>query len=290
MGHNSEIFIVIPVHDRKNYTQNCLQSLKEQSKNSFSVIVVDDGSTDGTEDMIKDLFHETIILKGNGKLWWTAATNLGVKYALSNGAGYVLTLNNDTILSENYLENMLHWAARKPDALLGSLAFDFRTKQPIYGGEIVNWKKASSQFLLDTIAPGNLKGLYQVTHFLGRGLLIPSKVFERIGLFDEKHFPHYLADYDFTHRAARNGFELYCNYDAKLFVFPKESGDYELRSEKSLSNYILHLFSTRGGGNIRTFIFYAFKNCPRKYLLIFITKGLLKRIFGYPYYWLKERF
>ena len=287
MIHNS-LFIIIPVHNRKKFTEECLFSIRKQTFDNFKVIVIDDGSTDGTEEMINKEFPEVILLKGNGNFWWTKATNLGVKYALENGAEYVLTLNDDTILADNYIEKMIYWASIKKDVLLGSFAVDFKTLQPIYGGEIINWKKANSEYLLNIVAPDKFKGLHKVTHYLGRGLLIPSNVFEKIGLFNEKNFPHYLADFDFTHRAVRHGFNIYCNYDAKLFVFSEESGDYQNKKKKSFNNYLSHLFGRKGGGNLKSYVIFSIKNCPPKYLFNFLIIGLIRRIFGYLYYWFLE--
>ena len=282
------LFVVIPVYNRRRFTQECLISLSRQTCRDFKIIVIDDGSTDGTDQMIKDEFPEVILLHGDGNLWWTKATNLGIKYALNQDAEYILTLNNDTILSEDYFEKMIFHASKKKDALLGSLALDYKTQNPVYGGEIINWKKAKFDSLLTRLEPDKYQGLHKVTHFLGRGLLIPSVVFKKIGLFDENNFPHYLADYDFTHKAVRNGFDIYCNYDAKLFMFTEESGDYKNRKIKSIKNYLNHLLGMKGGGNIKTFVIYSIKNCPRKYLVNFLIIGLFKRIFGYLYYWALE--
>lgn len=281
-------YIVIPVHNRKEFTRQCLKSINDQTNKDFKIIVVDDGSTDGTSEMISNEFSEVVLLKGDGNLWWTKATNLGVKYALEQKAEYILTLNNDTVLFENYIEKMLYWSSKKKDTLLGSFAFDYKTKKPVYGGEIINWKKGKSDFLLDQLKQEEYSGLHKVSHYPGRGLLIPSKVFSKIGFYDEKHFPQTASDDDFTHRAARDGFEIYCNYDAKLYVIVEESEDYRIRKEKSLKNYALHLFSKKGGGNIKVFILYAIKNCPSKYLPMFLVIGLFKRIFGYLRDWFIE--
>ena len=93
-------------------------------------------------------FPKFIEIKGDGNLWWTAATNLGVKYALSNNAEYILTLNNDTIATEDFIEKMLYWAVKVPNALLGAFALDADTKKPVYGGEIINWKWATFKILI----------------------------------------------------------------------------------------------------------------------------------------------
>ena len=282
------IYIIIPVYNRKKITRQCLKSIENQTIKDFSTIIVDDGSNDGTSEMIMAEFPHVTLLRGDGNLWWTKATNLGVKYALQNGAEYILTLNDDTILFEDYIEKMIYWAFKKNEALLGSFAYDYKTKQPIYGGEIINWKKGKSDFLLEQLKPDEFNGLHKVSHYPGRGLLIPAKVFSQIGFYDEKHFPQTASDDDFTHRAVKNGLEIYCNYDAKLYVIVEESEDYRIRREKSFKNYIFHLFGKKGGGNIKVFTIYAIRNCPYRYLPAFLTIGLFKRIFGYLRDWVLE--
>ena len=274
-------YIVIPVHNRKEFTRNCLLSLGQQTYKDFKVVVIDDGSTDGTAEMLTNEFPEVHVIKGDGNLWWTAATNLGVKYALENNADYILTLNNDTIATEDFLEKMVYWAERTPKSLLGAFAMDANTKQPVYGGEIINWKWANSKFLLDILPKEQWYGLHEVSHFPGRGLLIPLEVFSKVGLYDEKHFPHYAADYDFTHRAIRAGYKVYCNYDAKLLIYPDASGDVSNRKKKSLKNYYNHLFGIKGGANIKIFSIYTIRNCPWYYMPTFLLRGYIQRIFGY---------
>ena len=69
------VYIVIPCFNRKKLTRGCLQALENQTYKDFKVIVVDDGSTDGTANMITREFPETILLFGDGNLFWTGATN-----------------------------------------------------------------------------------------------------------------------------------------------------------------------------------------------------------------------
>jgi len=276
-----KIYIVIPVHNRKEYTKNCLLSLRAQTYKEFKTIIVDDGSTDGTAEMLEQEFPEVHVIKGDGNLWWTAATNLGVKYAIENNAEYILTLNNDTIATEKFLEKMIFWAMQTPNALFGAFAIDFETKKPIYGGERINWKLANSKFLLDILPKEQWHGLHEVTHFPGRGLFIPSDVFKKIGFFDEKNFPHYAADYDFTHRAIRAGFKVYCNFDAELYIFPEASGDRAYRKKKSIKNYFNHLLGIKGGGNLKIFTIYTIKNAPFQSIPFFLIRGYLQRIVGY---------
>ncbi len=278
------IFIIIPVHNRKEFTRNCLLSLKQQTYKDFKVVVIDDGSTDGTVEMLANEFPEVHVINGDGNLWWTAATNLGVKYALENRADFVLTLNNDTIATEDFLEKMIYWAEKATNALLGAFAIDADTKKPVYGGEIGSWRFGDSKFLLNILPKEKQYGLHEVTHFPGRGLLIPTYVFKKIGLYDEKSFPHYAADYDYTYRAIKHGYKVYCNYDARIFIYPEESGNINNRKIKSISNYAQHLFGIKGGGNLKVFTLLVLRHCPWYYIPSFLTRGYLQRLLGY---WIK---
>ncbi|MBF8965613.1 glycosyltransferase family 2 protein [Pontibacter sp. FD36] len=275
------ISIVIPVFNRKEYTRDCLQSLKKQTDQRFKVIIVDDGSTDGTEDMLREEFPEVEVLKGSGNLFWTAGVNMGIRHALKQDAQLIMTMNNDVITDDRLLEKMYYWHEQKPTALLGALELDANTKQPIFGGERLNWLLNTIDEVLPTLSAEEQKGLHPVTHLPGRGLLIPRAVFEKIGLFDQDRFPHYIADYDYTHTARRAGFELYVNYDARLLTYPEESGERQIRSEKSFKNYYKHLFDLKGGGNLRDFTRFTLKNCPTPYIPFHLANGYTRRLFGY---------
>ena len=282
------LFIVIPVRNRRHFTQDCLVALHRQSTREFRIIVIDDGSTDGTSEMVQNGFPEVILLPGEGNLWWAGATNLGVKYALEHGVDYIMTLNDDTIPTDDFIEKMLLWAEKRPKALLGAFALEAKTKTPIYGGGIMDWKTIGSVPLLGLLKPEEWHGLHEVTHYPGRGLMIPAEVFGEIGLFDDKSFPQGLADLDFTHRAVMAHYKVFCNYDAKLLIYPDASGEAELRGRKSLKNYYYHLFGIKGGGNLGKFALYAYRNCPRKYLVSFLIVGLFRRVFGYVVDWAVE--
>lgn len=280
------LYIVIPVYNRWSYTKRCLESLREQTFTDFSVIVVDDGSTDDTAREMEELFPEVVRLSGDGTLFWTAATNMGMRLAMKKGADYVMTLNNDTIAPPEFLERMMDWARRKPQALLGAFAVDADSGEPCFGGEIMDWRKASGIPLLSFLPESERAGLHEVSFFPGRGLLIPRVVIETIGYFDEKVFPHYAADYDYTFLAGRHGFLTYCNYDAPLMIYPFASGDFMNRRRRSVKGYYNHLFGIKGGGNLRNYTRFVLRNCPKRYQMRALFLGYIRRIGGY---WIRKR-
>ncbi len=275
------IYIIIPVFNRWKFTKACLESLKSQNFQDFKVIVVDHGSSDGTSSFILKEFPDVIVLNGDESMWWTAATNFGIQYALEHNADFILTLNNDTIAEPDYLRELFNAVQNAPkDSLIGSTAIDVQHKNVIYRGERLKWFSESTIYLTE-IKQRPKDGLLKVTHFPGRGLLVPKRVFEKIGLFDEKHFPHYMADYDFTINAAKHGFDIYCSWDAKVAIYPEASSANILKVKKTIGGYKEHLFGIRGGGNLPLFYRYAFRNCPFYAIPSHVMLGTARRLLGY---------
>ncbi|HBL15034.1 MAG TPA: glycosyltransferase family 2 protein, partial [Cyanobacteria bacterium UBA11162] len=106
------ISIVIPVRNRKEYTKNILSEIQTQiseiSQNGISIIVVDDGSTDGTTQIISSEFPQVHLIQGDGSLWWTGAIKLGMEYALDQLASdYIIWLNDDIFLREDFIEKAI---------------------------------------------------------------------------------------------------------------------------------------------------------------------------------------
>jgi GT2 family glycosyltransferase len=278
------IYIVTPVFNRKDFTQDYLQALRNQTVQEFKIIIIDDGSTDGTAEMIENEFPEVILLKEKGDLWWAEATNVGIRYAMEDGATYIMTLNDDTIPSNNFIEKMIYWSNQEPKALLGAFAVSIENNKAVYGGEIRNWLTGERKFLLNQLSLEDQRGLHEVNIFPGRGLLIPIEVFHKIGLYDSKNLPQTFADYDFTSRAIKGGYKIYCNYDSILKIMSDESTGIRLKKKKTLSNYYYFLFDKRSGGNITSSTIFAFKNIQKPYLLPYLMRNWMSRLIGY---WIK---
>ena len=275
------LYLIIPVFNRWRYTKACLDSVRAQTNPDFRVIVVDDGSTDETAAALARDYPEVEVVTGTGSLFWTAGVNRGIERALALGADRVMTLNNDVLTAPDFVAQMLAAADQNPRAVLGALEFDADTGQVIYGGERLNFKTNTRHDLLDELPADQRTGLHPVTYLPGRGLLIPKAVIDKIGLFDEKRLPHYLADFDYTSVARRAGFPVYCNYEARLSTYPEESGQTLTRKHRSVRGYFQHLFGIRGGGNMVNFTHFALKNCPWPYLPYFLLNGYARRLVGY---------
>ena len=125
------IYIIIPVFNRWHFTELCLLSLLKQNFHKYKIVVVDHGSTDGTSEKIATQFPLVIVITGDESMWWAAATNLGVQYAISNNADFVLTLNNDLEVNSDYLNSLLKIYYENKPCLVGSLTVDIKNQDKI---------------------------------------------------------------------------------------------------------------------------------------------------------------
>ena len=269
------IHIVIPVFNRWHFTSLCLDSIYNQLYKDFLVIVVDHGSTDGTSEKIRSDFPQVVLLNGDESMWWTAATNLGVLYAINNNADYVLTLNNDLIVYSNYLENLFSAIQKHPNSILGSITLDKKNPEKIvYAG--TKWNPCTAKYR-PTI---NLQQSWEKImrdYFLirsellpGRGTLIATEVFKKVGLFDEVNFPHYAADEDFSLRCKKEGYDLFVVANAAVLSEIDATGIKSLHQKRTTKYYRDLLISQKSPVNLKLRWSWARKNSPIPFVYFII--------------------
>src|SRR5688572_16741369 len=89
------VYLIIPAYNRRAVTLSCLAALSEAGDLARNhVVVVDDGSTDGTSEAIRSQYPDVHVLPGSGELWWTGAIVLGMRYALAEGAQQIVWLKD----------------------------------------------------------------------------------------------------------------------------------------------------------------------------------------------------
>jgi len=279
-----KLSIIIPVHNRKEITRRCLQCLQKQTDSNFDTIVIDDGSTDGTSKMIKIDFPEIILLQGEGNLWWTAATNLGIKKALKKGADLILTLNDDVLIKEDYVENFIKAYKEEPRALIGSINLSQEKPARLLSAGNISLNPWTAKCIKrgQILRPysNTFSGLLSSYTLPGRGMLIPRAVFDAIGLFDEKHFPHYAADEDFSLRAKKAGFDVLIHTQNPVFspYEPKRTGG----KEQTIASFLKSFFILHNPNYLPVLIRYNIRHHSYKlYIPFFMFLEIARRFFSY---------
>lgn len=269
------ITIVIPVHNRLEFTRQCLACLSAQTYRQFQIVVVDDGSTDGTERMITQEFPDAIVLKGDGNLWWTEATNWGIRYAQKHTdkgqENFILTLNDDTRVGPDYLQTMLDSYQQHKPCLVGSVSVDSDNPNKLeYAGAAFELYTAGGRHLSEDYHNSyqELAGrtTYVESHSLpGRGTLIPMEVFDRVGLFNSKKYIHYMSDIEFSVRARKAGYRLIVNVSSVVYEYVKATG-IQVEREVSLKQFIDGFTSIKSPTNLRVRYHFAIDHSKTKVL------------------------
>ena len=276
------ISIVIPVHNRKDYTRQCLACLSAQTYRDFQVIVVDDGSTDGTADMIRQEFSELVVLTGDGNLWWAEATNWGIRYAQEHqpagDENYVLTLNDDTRVNPDYLQTMLDACRQYEPCLVGSVSVDSENPDKLeYAGVAFELYTGGGRHLAANYHYSYQELINQAAYvesqsLPGRGTLIPMAVFDKIGLFDSKHYVHYMADIEFSIRANKAGYRLIVNASSIVYEFVSATG-IQVEKGVSLKQFIQGFTSVKSPTNLTVRYNFAIAHSKTKLLFFFFDIG-----------------
>jgi len=222
-----KVFIIIPVHNRKSITLKCLDTLEQNGDLAqFSVIVVDDGSTDGTSSAIQERFPEVQILQGDGNLWWTGAICMGMKHAINRGAEYLIWLNDDCLPAPNSILFLLQLVIADSNRVAGGNIIDPQTGRTLYSG--INYfpypPQLVTQFTDDS--------LVECDTLSGNLVCLSQKLVNDIGLPNYKLFPHYNGELMYLFKAKKKGYSI-C-------ICPSAIGYAEPKIEKYISLSLLN--------------------------------------------------
>ncbi len=275
------VAIVVPVHNRLEYTREFLESLFANTYRNFVLFITDDGSTDGTSDYLRENWPPSRgvrVIQGDGSYWWTKSVNAAIRLAQRSGFTHVLTLNNDVVLPPDYLENILAAARAHPHAIIGSQSFDLKTRAWHSSGTRRNWLPAR-----DEIIPRIREGeVVRTTHICARGTLVPMEVFETLGLYDEKHLPQYGADEELTFRAAGHGWQIVIPGNVTLYSHIEAAGWTGYMKSFSLRNLWNYLTSVRSPCNLKVHVIICYRHCrPGWYWAIAFAIDTARIIGGY---------
>lgn len=219
-----KVFVVLPTYNRKTELEKLLNQFKFSFKQNieYDVIVVVAGSTDGTIEMLKSDFPDVKIIEGNDNWWYTKCMNEGFRFAEKQNPDFVLTLNDDVILADDYFIE-LNKAISQIDnkTIVSSISLTAEKPHRVVNGGVkryIRWRGKSIRYFLpfQEVPLDQLSGLYPTWIISGRGILMPYNILKELNYFDEK-FPQYGSDDDFGLRAIKAGYKVLISRDLKIF-------------------------------------------------------------------------
>ena len=231
--------------------KNCLQSLSKIDYQNWELIVVDNGSGDGSVEAVTKEFPEVDLLQTGANLGFTGGYNRGLEYAMAWGADYFLVINNDTLLgSPDILQKLIETAESDPEAglvvpkIYFAKGYEFHKNryQPQelgkviwYAGGDIDWNNVyGSNHGVDEVDKGQFDEVRETDFATGCLVMYKAKALKEVGLYDKKFFA-YMEDADHAQRIKRAGWKIL--YSPKGWLWHKVSQSSGIGSE--LNDYFL---------------------------------------------------
>lgn len=252
------IYILLPVHNRRSQTERFIQCLADQTYDNYRLILIDDGSSDGTSEMAQDKISSITILKGAGNLWWAGGLQKGIEWLYkrsTNDSDIILMINDDVTFEPDFLEKGVELLSQNPKTLIHSFATGNQTGKVVNAGVKADLKRLTFEV---TILNEEINCLATM------GLFMRFTDLKKIGGFYPKLLPHYLSDYEFTIRARRKGLQLIAIPELNLLLNEGSTGFSmsdlnHLKFPKFIKNY----FSNRNSMNPIHWSLFVILTCPR---------------------------
>jgi GT2 family glycosyltransferase len=254
------IYVLAPVHDRRTLTERFVRCLAAQTDQGFHLVLIDDGSRDGTAEMVTSIIPSATVIRGTGHWWWAGSLEQARRW-LKRRPGepddLVLIANDDTTFEPDFLASARAAMSPGARALLLAQPYSAQTGAREGIGVEVNWRKLA---FLPAFEPE------KIDCFPTRGLFLRREDFVALGKWHTILLPHYLSDYEFTIRAARQGFELRTDPSVRLVLDEASTGirSLDLGSVGAYLRSTLTIRATKNPVYWSTFVILA---SPRRMLL-----------------------
>jgi GT2 family glycosyltransferase len=258
-----KVYILLPVHNRCAVTERFVDCLAAQTYKNYHLILVDDGSTDGTAEMVQAKIIELTVLKGSGDWWWAGGLQQGIDWLHTqslNADDVVLFINDDSVIDENFIELGCQLLQDLPSSMLQARVLSLHTNEVLDIGMIYDAKRL--QFHAPT--PGD-----KVNCLTTNGLFVRWEDLERVGGFHPRVLPHYLSDYEFTIRAGRKGLELVVMPQLSLHWDQETTGSRSFPQD-DLPSFLKAYFSRKSAANPLYWTSFVFLASPLRYLPLHI--------------------
>jgi GT2 family glycosyltransferase len=193
-------------------TKDTVESLQQTTYTNYDCIVVDNGSEDGSGDLIESTFPNCIVIKSSTNKGFTGGNNIGMDYALQQGYEYIMMLNNDVAVEPNFLEPLI--ARLDQDATVGAvqpLIYFHHDRNLIWnaGSRYLSWIGLPLTLMYFRKDPLRLQINMQkkIDWITGCAFMIRASVLRKTGTLKEPYFI-YFEDVDLSFRIKQAGYQL----------------------------------------------------------------------------------
>ena len=217
-----KVIIIVVNYNGFSDTVECVESLKKINYTNFEheIIVVDNGSINDFEKLKNKLeVDNVVVLDAGSNLGFSGGNNVGIRYAIDNGADYILLLNNDTLVEPDFLNHMVRTAKENNgDAVVTNKIMCEAERNIIWyaGGSFNSKTSRTVAFGINEKDCEKYSVKCEVSFASGCCMLIPINIINAVGLMCEDYFL-YCEDTDYCLRILNAGFKILYEPKAKIY-------------------------------------------------------------------------
>jgi len=258
-----KVAIIILNWNGKEDTIECLESSKHITYPNYELLLVDNGSTDGSVECFRELYPGIEIIETGANLGFAEGNNVGMRRAMDKGADYVLLLNNDTVVDPEFLEELVKVAeGDERIGIIGPKIYYYDRRDLIYyTGANINFWFLHSKGNKGKVDDGQFDNTKEIDAVSGCAILVKSYLLKNVGELDPEYFAYY-EEIDWCIRAKRAGYKVV--YAPKAIVFHKGAGSTGQSFNPTVAYY-----------KTRNLILFMRKNGRMRYWLTFIPYFML---------------
>lgn len=221
------VSIIIPCFNAVEYTKQCVESVLLQTTINYELILINNGSSDGTKkyfDVLKKQLNpknklkKITIFQSKKNLGVAKSLNLGISKSIGK---YVCYLNNDVIVTKDWLKKIVKVA--KSDKQIGAIGTMFNAFEDKNIVKQVEKNRSLVDIISQTISVKNSGKIKKAKTIHGLCMFIKKSVFKKVGLFNENFYPCFGEDIEFCERLKQNGYKLIDVMDVYVFHYWNKS-------------------------------------------------------------------
>jgi GT2 family glycosyltransferase len=215
------VAIIVLSWNGRDLTLDCLASLAqmEYPAQSMKTIVVDNGSTDGTAQVVRECFPQVVVLETGENLGFAEGNNVGIRYALMTSVDYVMLLNNDTVVAPDMLHQLLRVIHSDQTICIATpnIYYYAEPTRLWCAGASIDWRTGNTYRLrAEEIDRDPAAPVVDVAFASGCALCIRRNAIEKAGVLDPRFFIYY-EETDWCTRILRTGCHCVCVPQAKVW-------------------------------------------------------------------------
>ncbi|MCA9733931.1 MAG: glycosyltransferase family 2 protein [Deferribacteres bacterium] len=219
-SHNPLVYCVVLNLNGLSVIEDALESILQMTYANFRILVVDNGSSDGSPIFIRERFPNIELMENEQNLGFGGGNNVGMEYALSKGAEWIFLLNNDIVVDKNLLSELIDVGIKEETTgALGAKIYYFDEPDKIWfaGGNVNFFTGLTTHRQIRKVDTNTNDAVQDSDYITGCALLLRVSVLKEVGLFDEVFFPSYVEDADLSMRIRQAGYKLRYVPKAKLW-------------------------------------------------------------------------